>query len=115
MQDILPFPNVNARNTQEQVTHIVTYLILLKEELEFILGSISVDNLSTELVERLNELGANIKKTNEVNENHLQQLTNKALTVSDVINSDAFGKAVKGTVADIKFTVNFDTGNLEYE
>ncbi len=115
MQDRLPFPDINARNTEEQVSQIVNYLILLKEEMEFILGSISVDNLSPELVEKLNEMGADIEKSNETSEDHIQQLTNKALTVSDVINSDAFDSAVKGTVADIEFTVNFETGNLEYE
>lgn len=111
MYDMLPFPNITSKTTEGQVAEINSYLIQFKETLEFILSSIGIENLSAELVALLNSLGAEIKKTNKDKDEELQQVSNKTLTVSDVINSDDFKKALE---SDYKFTVNFDTGNLEY-
>lgn len=82
-----------------------------KETLEFILTNIGIDNLSDDLVNKLNILGADIEKTNTVKEEELQQVSSKMLTVSDVINSEAFKAALTN---EYTFTVNFETGNLEY-
>jgi predicted nucleic acid-binding protein len=90
---------------------MINFLIQFKETLEFILANIGIDNLSDELVNKLNSLGAEIEKTNEVKEEEMQQVSNKMLTVSDVINSEAFKSALTN---EYQFTVNFDTGNLEY-
>ena len=119
MYDILPFPNVVSQNPEEQINQILNYLIQLKESLEFILTDISIDNLSPELINRLNDLGANIDKGEEERNEQMQEIANKStLSVSDVINSSAFKLAldneVKDDVANITFSVNFNTGNLEY-
>ena len=152
MYDILPFPNINATNINDLVGQTNNYLIQFKETLEFALMNISVDNLSQELVERLNALGADIQKNNEDMEDQLQQVSNKSLTVSDVINSEVFKAALpqeylvsaeqiqtsnepnginiyaiedksgeiksfvvrNGKTPNVNFTVNFETGNLEY-
>jgi hypothetical protein len=94
MYDILPFPNITATDTKEQVAQIYNYLIQFKETLEFILTNISADNLSPELRERLNSLGAEIKTTKEEQEDATQQIVHKTITVSDVINSELFKEAV---------------------
>jgi hypothetical protein len=111
MYDMLPFPNITSKTAEEQVAEINNYLIQFKESLEFILSSIGIENLSAELVALLKSLGAEIEKTNKNKDEELNQVSNKMLTVSDVINSDAFKKALETSYT---FTVNFETGNLEY-
>lgn len=165
MYDMLPFPNILATNIEEQTAQINNYLIQFKETLEFILSNITTDNLSPALVDKLNSLGAEIEKTTEEATEQIQQVSNNAITVSDVINSKAFDAALdsavphqylvsveqvqesqesggvnvyaieessgevkqltirngeqgdkgeKGDTPNVVFTVNFDTGNLEY-
>lgn len=114
MYDMLPFPNIIGGKPEEQIAQINNYLIQFKETLEFILTNISTDNLSQDLIGKLNTLGANIEKNNEDTTDQLQQVSNKALTVSDVINSSAFDLAVDRKISNIEFTVNYNTGNLEY-
>ena len=96
MYDMLPFPNTMGGTTEEQIAQINNYLIQFKETLEFILTNISIDNLSQELVEKLNTLGADIEKSIEDRDDQIQQVSSKALTVSDVINSIAFSLALEG-------------------
>lgn len=94
MYDILPFPNITATETKEQVEQINNYLIQFKEILEFILTNISADNLSPELRNQLNSLGTEIETSKEKQEDVTQQLSHKTLTVSDVINSQLFKNAI---------------------
>ena len=94
MYDMLPFPNITAKTIEEQNAQINNYLIQFKENLEFILTNISTDNLSSALVDKLNSLGAEIEKTTEEATEQIQQMSNKAITVSDVINSQVFKAAV---------------------
>ena len=126
MYDIFPFPNITATSIPELVTQTNNYLIQFKEILEFALANISTDNLSQDLIEKLNILGADIEKSIEDRDDQMQQVANKALSVSDVINSLAFSLAVDSAVdkavdtaipekvSKIQFSVNFSTGNLEY-
>lgn len=152
MYDILPFPNIVAGSVEEQTAQINNYLIQLKETLEFVLTNISIENLSQDLIVRLNTLGADIQKSNEDREDQLQQVSNKTLSVSDVINSAAFKAALpqnylvsaeqiqtseeseginiyaiedesgeikqftvkNGKTPNVEFSVNFNTGNLDY-
>lgn len=96
MYDILPFPNITGENPAEQLEQINSYLIQLKEELEFILTRISVDNLSEDLRRQLASLGADISTNRTEQEVVTQQIINRALTVDDVISSAAFENALKG-------------------
>lgn len=152
MYDMLPFPNFIGKTTEEQVSQITNYLIQFKETLEFILTNISTDNLSQDLVNQLNTLGADIQKSVDDREEEIQQMSNKTLSVSDVLNSSAFKAAVpqqylvsatqiqtseedgginlyvikdkngtvetftvrNGQTPNVEFSVNFDTGHLEY-
>ena len=94
MYDILPFPNITATETKEQVEQINNYLIQFKETLEFILTNISADNLSQELRNQLNSLGTEIKTSKEKQDDVTQQLAHKTLSVSDVVNSKLFKDAI---------------------
>ena len=90
MFDILPFPNITGETPEEQLDQINSYLIQLKEELEFILTSISADNLSMDLRQQLASLGADMD-TNKTD----QQIINRTLTVDDVLSSSGFENARK--------------------
>lgn len=151
MYDMLPFPNITANNIEELTFQTNNYLIQFKETLEFILTNIGADNLSQDLMEKLNSLGAEVEKTIEETDDQFQQVALKTITVADVINSSAFEKALDdvtpkkylesveqvddgvviyaieegsgeareytikdGKIPDVEFTVNFETGNLEY-
>lgn len=137
MYDILPFPNITATTTEEQVSQINNYLIQFKETLEFILTNISTDNLSPELQSRIATLGEEIQTAKTEREDQIQQVAQKGTSVSDVINSQLFkNETIKGVklngvdlardsdrkvniefnVTDvIEMNVNFNTGELEYE
>lgn len=118
MYDLLPFPNITATDATELMAQVNNYLIQFKETLEFVLTNISTDNLSPDLISKLNELGAEIEKSNEERDDQINQVSNKTITISDVLNSPAFKVTLDGSVDnavnDIVFTVNFNTGNLEY-
>ena len=104
MVDIFQFPNVNASTPEGQIAELVNYLVQFKETLEFALDNISADNLSQDLVAKLNSLGADIEQSNERRDEQITQVAQNSLTKSDVI------KIISG----ITFKVNFTTGNLEY-
>lgn len=114
MIDILPFPRINARTTEGKIAELENYLIQFKETLEFALMNISTDNLSADLVKKLNDLGADIEMSNKDREEEMAQVSTKSLTVSDVVNSDVFKSSVDSRVSEITFSVNFATGQLEY-
>ncbi len=150
MYDMLPFPSINATKIEELSFQTNTYLIQFKEALEFILTNIGEDNLSPNLIETLNSLGAEVENTIEKTDDQFQQVAGNTITIADVIYSLAFKEALKnatpkeylkfveveddeftfsvegesgevkeytiksGKTPNIEFSVNFDTGNLEY-
>lgn len=115
MMDMLPFPKVSGNSPEEQIVSLVNYMTHFKETLEFALMNISTDNLSSDLVNKLNELGAGIEKNKEEREDEVAQISTKTLTVSDVCNSELFKDAVaREQTKDITFNVNFNNGCLEY-
>lgn len=93
MMDRLPFPDVNAHTTEEKVAQLVDYLIRFKEELEFILSDIGVENLSADLQHKISEMGKPKQNTDEA----------EAIYI------------VKNEKTDITLRVNIETGDLEYE
>ena len=116
MLDMLPFPRITESKTEkQQIAELVSYLTQFKETLEFALMNISSDNLSPELVNKLNSLGADIERSNTVREDEVAQVKAQALTVSDVCNSDLFKLAIESETSKyISFNVNLETGHLEY-
>ena len=115
MVDMLPFPRNTGNTPEEKIASLYDYLIQFKETLEFALMNISTENLSPDLVKHLNELGANIEKSNEDRENEIAQVSKfSSITVSDVINSELFKLGIKNYIENTKLSINFDTGCLEY-
>jgi hypothetical protein len=114
MIDILPFPRISEGTPERQIVELTNYLVQLKETLEFALSNISTDNLSADLVEKLNQLGVNIEQSNKSREEEIAQVSTKSLTVSDVCNSEIFKSSVTSQVSKITFFVNFETGNLDF-
>lgn len=96
MQDLFEYPTITSSQSEEQIKELVNYLVQFKETLEFTLANISADNLSTDLVSKLNTLGADIQRSNDEREEQIQQVVNNGLTVSDVINSEAYKASLKG-------------------
>lgn len=112
MYDMLPFLSITTRTPTEQIAEVAAYLIRLKETLEFLLANISTDNLAPELLDKLNRLGEDMEESEQRQEDTMTQFAGKMLTVADVVNSEAFVKALE---REYRFCVNFETGNLEYE
>lgn len=115
MVDLLPFPRITAKTPEGQISELISYLVQFKETLEFTLGNISTDNFSADLIAKLNGLGADIEESNKNREEEMAQVSSKNLTVSDVCNSDIFKASVESQISGITFSVNFNTGNLEFE
>ena len=112
---MFPFPRLTGQTSEQQITDLVNYLIQFKEILEFAFMNISKENLSPELVNQLNELGANIEKSNADREEEVAQLSKfSSITVSDVCNSTLFKNEIDNRMSQRKFNVNFETGELEY-
>lgn len=114
MVDILPFPRITASTPEGKIAELTNYLVQFKETLEFALMNISTDNLSADLVKKLNEMGADLETSKKDREEEMAQVSVKTLTVSDVCNSPVFESAVDGRVSGITFSVNFTTGCLEF-
>lgn len=117
MFDIFQFPNFNARNTEELAGQMNNYIIQFKETLEFVLTNIGTDNLSSDLVGKLNTMGADIQRSNQERDDQIGQVTNKSISVSDVVNSQMFKSALETKVEEKipVFSINYETGNLEYQ
>ena len=75
MFDILPFPRITGNNPEVQITEIVNYLVQLKETLEFVLMNISEENLSSELLNKFNELRIGIEQSNVERDSAVAQLS----------------------------------------
>lgn len=73
MRDILPFIRLTSKTPEGQISEIVFYLNQIKEDLEYILTNISMENLSPDIRERLDM----ISKYHGIGEEELAQLNKK--------------------------------------
>lgn len=138
MIDALPFPHITAKDTQEQIKQINDYLVYFKESLEFILMNISADNLSSDLVDKLNRFDSEIETLKMVEDNVIQQVSNKTITALEVIESEEYKASLKELEDKLKKDIkvvddkvltsselmdeiietiqaNLETGELEYK
>ena len=116
MVDYFDFPRIIGNTPDEKISELTHYLIQFKEALEFALTNITAENLSPELLNKLNALGADIEKSNADRESEIAQISNfNSITVSDVCNSEIFKNEIENKIMALKFNVNFDTGYLEYD
>jgi hypothetical protein len=94
MYDLLPFPNLVTRTSEEQIKELVRYLVQFKETLEFLITNIGIDNLSPELREKLSAVGVS------QNEDEVVQITSKILSVADIVESPLFEEAVRNIISN---------------
>lgn len=115
MLDMFPFPSATGSTPEEQIASLVNYLTQFKETLEFALGNINVENLSPDLVKKINGLGVDANQSKEEREEELAQISiGNSFSIYDVIDSELFKSALKSEVSGINFNVNMVTGQLEY-
>lgn len=124
MFDTLPFPNMTAKDAEERSRQTIDYLLQFREELVFILDSI-VEGEYGRLTALSSAQTSVVEKVTASSENNL--------TVAEVVNSAAFKSALNGVKESIpeevekrlpkevekqfpaiEFTINYDTGELEY-
>ena len=74
---MLPFLRITGNTPEKQITEITEYLTQFKETLEFILSNISLENLSPELVRRLEGLDNTIAQINSNREEEIAQISRK--------------------------------------
>ncbi len=84
----LPYPNLLTKTNEERIDELVRYLIQFREDLEFILANIGVDNLSDDLQKKLTSLGF---VGNEE--------ASRVLSVQDVVESPMFAQAVRNIIS----------------
>jgi hypothetical protein len=90
MFDILPFPNITAKDPEERTSQIIDYLLQFKEDLEFILTNLTSENLSPDLRAKITSVrSADDVFTSEQSE-QISQMKGGGVSVSDVLNSAAF-------------------------
>ncbi len=123
MFDILPFPNITAKEAEERTNQIVDYLLQFKEDLEFILTNLTSENLSPDLRAKITNVKTSDDAfTSEQSEQLSQLKGGGGISVSDVLNSAAFkayaesvNTAIDEKVNNLTFEVNYETGHLEYK
>lgn len=74
MFDFLPFPNINGETEEKKIAQISTYLIQLKEAIEFAMRGMSDENKSV-----ADSLAKALGMSNEVREDEVAQLGNKVI------------------------------------
>lgn len=122
MFDILPFPNITAKEAEERTNQIVDYLLQFKEDLEFILTNLTSENLSPDLRAKISNVKTSEDAFTSEQTEQLGQMKGGGISVSDVINSAAFKAytvsvltAIDEKVNNLTFEVNYETGHLEYK
>lgn len=114
MYDLLPFPSIMEKTPEKQIIELTSYLMQFKESLEFILTNIGAENLSPKLMAQLQKLGTEDSESTSVGQEEFTQLASRSLTISDVVNSELFENSVKDISGNVELTINYETGNLEY-
>ena len=82
MVDLLPYPNINAKDAETQAKQINNYLIQLKEAIEFTLGSMSAENKSVS-----EALAKSLIESNAERENEITQKVSNGNLVSEINQS----------------------------
>ena len=139
MFDILPFPNITAKEPEERISQVIDYLLQFKEDLEFILTNLSTENLSPELQAKIASVRSSTEVFTEEQSEQLGQMKGSGggISVSDVLTSPAFIAYAESVTKyvdqsekdankytddkfatfglDVEFNVDFTTGELIYE
>ncbi len=101
MTNILPHPNILAADDKNKIWQMETYLYQLYESLELALTDIGPANFSAAFREELSSFGLQMKDVQsnaEQSQQRVEKVSNGQLTVSDVLNSEAY----KASIEEIK-------------
>lgn len=82
MHDLLPYPNINATDAETQAKQINSYLLQLKEAIEFALGSMSDENKSV-----AEALAKNLAESNATRDDQIVQKVSNGNVVSEINQS----------------------------
>lgn len=107
MQQLLTMPLLNGDATT-QLGQMRSYLIQLREQLEFALNNISVDDMEATTKAQLESLIETTKKTEDefyVQEQKIEEVKRQIISVADVVSSETFIKAIEKTADSIKSEV----------
>ena len=91
MAEQLPFLFTRGRNDSERLQEVIDYLHQLREELEVILMNLTTDNLSSEIIKKIQDGGIRTP-INENDKEEIYQIVQKQNPIN----------------------INFETGQLEY-
>lgn len=122
MESMLPFPSFTANDPTGKLRQIETFLWQLREHLELALTDIGVDNFSPAFRMELEAIGVQMEsaKTNaEESQQRVERVSNEQLTVSDVLNSEAYKKSIEAAKKEVVSTtascITFQDGTrIEY-
>jgi DNA-binding FadR family transcriptional regulator len=87
----LPFLFTRGRNDSERLQEVIDYIHQLREELEGILMNLTADNLSSEIIKKIQDVGISTS-INEKDKEEIYQIVQNQKSLN----------------------VNFETGQLEY-
>lgn len=100
MRDILPYPSITAKEPEKQIAQINSYLIQLKEALEFAFMGVSNDSLSA-----INAITANMNSDKNEQEDQFQQAVQevKSKVSKGSVSSEISQEADKITIIGDRF------------
>lgn len=97
----LPMLTTHGETSEEKVAEIENYLYMLREALEMELSNIDTDNLSDDLIRRLEGLGVDISLQEKKTQDYIQQISQRTLSVRDVVESKMFADKLQEEKATI--------------
>ncbi|MBR2408916.1 MAG: hypothetical protein IKB07_08170 [Lachnospiraceae bacterium] len=103
MEHLIPYPNFRAADERSKVRQIEDYLYQLRETLELALTDIGPMNFSAAFRMELSNLGMEMQsvQTNaEESQQRVEKVSTSQLTVSDVLNSEAYKESLKSVMSE---------------
>ena len=97
MNHLIPYPNFTAMDDRNKLKQMESYLFQLREALELSLTDIGPENFSAAFRVELERIGMemqNVQTNAEESQQRVEQVSGSQLTVSDVLNSEAYKKSI---------------------
>lgn len=98
MEHLIPYPNFRAADERNKIKQMEDYLYQLREALELSLTDIGPMNFSAAFRLELERIGMemqNVQTDAEENHQRVEQVSGSQITVSDVLNSEAYKKSIE--------------------
>ena len=98
MEHLIPYPNFRAADERNKIKQMEDYLYQLREALELSLTDIGPMNFSAAFRLELERIGmemASVQTNAEESQQRVEQVSGAQITVSDVLNSEAYKKSIE--------------------